>query len=116
MMDFDVDPAVARDRRATGGSLLVDLQIRLGVAGGNAGAGKIRRYDIPGLLPPIMKADSKVSGDLVDVVISVAGQEVVGLGGVDAQIVEFAFRSRSGHHRCDGVAGWAFLDIPGQIQ
>src|ERR1700743_2865563 len=99
MMDFDVDPAVAGARRATRGKLLVYLKIRLGVAGRSAGAGKIRWYDVTVLLPPIMKADSKVSGDLVDVVVSVAGQQVVGLSGVDTQIVEFAFRSRGGHHR-----------------
>jgi hypothetical protein len=67
-MDFDVDSAVGGDRRATGENLLVDLPIRLGVAGRDAGAGKIRRYDVTGLLPPIMKADSKVSGDLIGIV------------------------------------------------
>jgi hypothetical protein len=72
-MDFDVDTAVDGDRRATGGNLLVDLQIRLGVAGRNAGAGKIRRYDVTGPLSPIMKADGKISGDLVGTIVAVAG-------------------------------------------
>src|ERR1700759_833286 len=116
MMDFDVDPAVAGDRRATGGNLLVDLQIRLGVAGRNAGAGEIRRYDVTGLLPPIMKADSEVSRDLVGSFVAVTGKQIVGLSGVDAEIVEFAFRPRGGDQRRDGVTGWAFLDIPRQIQ
>ena len=77
------------------GDCLVDLQIRLGVACRDPGAGEIRRNDVVGLLTPIMQADSEIGGDHVRSVGAVAGQQVVGLGGICAQVVEFAFRARA---------------------
>jgi uncharacterized protein YcfJ len=90
----------------------VNLQIRLGVAGRNAAPGEIGRNDVVRPLSPIMQADSKVGGYLVGAVGSVSGQQIGGLGGVRAEIVEFAFWSRRGDQLCHGLSGRAFLDVP----
>ena len=86
MPDFVFDSAVHGDRRPTARHLLVDLQIRFGVARRNATAGKIGGYDVAGLLAPIMQPDSEIGGNQIGDVGAVSGQQVMGLGGICAQI------------------------------
>jgi hypothetical protein len=63
-----------------------------------------------------MQPHSEVTGNRFGSVGAAADEQVIGLGGICAQIVEFAFGARSRDQWCDCMSGWAFLDIPRQVQ
>jgi hypothetical protein len=65
VFDFFFDTAVGGDRRPTGQSLFVDLQIRFDIPSRYATTGEVGWYDVAGLLSPILQPDSEISGDRI---------------------------------------------------
>ena len=112
-------PSVDPDRRPRGGSDAEGshsgLYIALGALVQDSRPGELRWTDVTRLLPPLVKKNGEVVGDPLNVLGYLPYEQIVQLGGVVVQVVEFARGPRPCHKRSDRLPGRTVLDVQREI-